>query len=263
MAAIRVRTPIQRIVIWYLLIATVAASTLFPSPASAQDTSPDNRAHAEAGAQPDQSTPADGQPDQEHKRLLGIIPNYRTFPTLKDYKPLTPKEKFQVAAQDSFDRGTFVLAALFAGDGQLTDSAPSFGHGIQAYARYYAAAMSDLVVGDFMTEAVYPAALRQDPRYFRRGTGSGWARLGYAVGQIFWTHTDSGGTQVNFSEIVGNATAVGIANAYYPDNRTVSGNVSKLSIQLGVDMAANILKEFSPDLDRLFSRTHAARTRPR
>jgi hypothetical protein len=244
-----------------LLIAVLAASTLLPSTSFAQEPFLDKRAAAEAVTQPDQSSAADGQPDQEHQRLLGIIPNYRTSPTLKDYQPLTPKEKFQVAAEDSFDRGTFVLAALFAGDGQLTDSAPSFGHGFHAYTRYYVAALSDLIVGDFMTEAVYPAVLREDPRYFRRGTGSGWARLGYAVGQIFWTHTDSGGTHFNFSEIVGNATAVGIANAYYPDNRTASANMSKLSIQIGVDMAANILKEFSPDLDRVFSREHAPKPR--
>jgi hypothetical protein len=224
----------------------VLACALLPAVSFAQDPLPD----------PASST--EGKTDQGHQRIFGIIPNYRTSPTLKDYHPLTTKEKFKVAAQDSFDRGTFVLAALFAADAQWTDSAPSFGTGVRASARYYPAALSDFVVGDLMTEAVYPAALRQDPRYFRRGTGNGWTRLGYAIGQIFWTHTDSGGTQFNFSEIVGNATAVAIGNAYYPDNRTVSGNVSKLSLQIGVDVAANILKEFSPDLDRVFSRRHPA-----
>jgi len=193
------------------------------------------------------------EPEQEH-RIFGIIPNYRTSPTLKDYQPLTPKQKFDVAAADSFDRGTFVLAALFAADGQLTAASPSFGHGVTAYARYFAASTGDFIIGDFMTEAIFPAALRQDPRYFRRGTGSGWSRLGYAVGQIFWTHTDSGGAQFNFSEVAGNAAAVGIANAYYPDGRTLSSNAQKLGIQLGVDAAANVLKEFAPDLERMLSR---------
>ncbi len=35
-----------------------------------------------------------------------------------------------------------------------------------------------------MTEGVFPSMLHQDPRYFRRGTGGKWSRLGYAVGQI-------------------------------------------------------------------------------
>jgi hypothetical protein len=168
-------------------------------------------------------------------------------------------QKFTIASQDAVDPGTFALAALFGAYGELTASSPSFGHGVHAYPRYYVSALSDFIVGDFMTEAVYPAVLRHDPRYFRRGIGSGWTRLGYAVGQIVWTHTDAGGTQFNLSEVAGNATAVAIGNAYYPDNRAVSNNVSKFTIQIGVDVVANILKEFAPDLERAFSRRQAPR----
>jgi hypothetical protein len=78
------------------------------------------------------------------------------------------------------------------------------------------------------------------------------------MAQIFWTHKDSGGTQFNYSEVIGNSTAVAISQAYYPDNRTVSDAVSKLGTQIGVDMASNILKEFWPDVARKFDRKHRA-----
>ena len=78
--------------------------------------------------------------------------------------------------------------------------------------------------------------------------------MGYAVGQTFWTHTDSGRTQFNYSEILGNSTAVAISNAYYQDNRSASASVTKLGMQLGVDMVSNVLKEFWPDVNRRFSR---------
>jgi hypothetical protein len=197
--------------------------------------------------------------ETEAKRIFGIVPNYRTSPSLKDYEPLRPSEKFKIAAQDGFDRGTVALAALFAGQSQLTNQTPSFGQGVAGYARYFGTSYADFVIGDYLTEAIYPTFLHQDPRYFRRGVGSGWSRLGYAMGQIFWTHTDSGGTQFNYSEVIGNSTAVAISNAYYPDNRTVSDGVSKLGLQLGVDMASNILKEFWPDFTRKFSRKHRNR----
>jgi len=188
------------------------------------------------------------------KRLFGIIPNYRTVPEQDHYQPISIEEKFKIARDDSFDRGTFALAAAFAGEGQLANSNPSFGQGVKGYGHYFATAYSDLVIGDFMTEAIYPSILHQDPRYFRRGTGSGWSRLGYATGQIFWTRTDSGRKQFNYSEIVGNSTAVAISAAYYPEGRNVSSAVSKLSTQIGVDMVGNILKEFWPDIHRKFSR---------
>ena len=103
-----------------------------------------------------------------------------------------------------------------------------------------------------MTEGIYPTILHQDPRYFRRGEGSGWARLGYAMGQIFWTHKDSGATESNYSEIGGNSTAVTISTAYYPEWRDWSNAASKFGMQIGVDMAGNVLKEFWPDLERKF-----------
>ena len=70
--------------------------------------------------------PPDAANDQTNpplsKHIFGIIPNFRTSDTfvLKDYIPLTPRERFRIAAQDSFDRGTVVLAAAFAGQGQLS-----------------------------------------------------------------------------------------------------------------------------------------------
>ena len=192
----------------------------------------------------------------ESKRLLWVIPNYRTSPTLDNYEPLSTKEKFKLASQDAFDRGTVALAAAFGGYDQLTNSNRSFGQGTAGFAKYFSASYGNWLIGDYMTEGVFPTLLHQDPRYFRRGVGTGWSRLGYSMGQIFWTHRDSGGTQFNFSEVLGNSTAVAISNAYYADNRTASNAVSSLGIQLGVDMASNVLKEFWPDLERKFKRKH-------
>jgi hypothetical protein len=188
------------------------------------------------------------------KRLFGIIPNYRTSALPNPYEPISVKEKFKIGRDDALDRGTIVLAAAFAGQGQLSNSDRSFGQGAEGYGHYFLTAYADLAIGDMMTESIYPTLLHQDPRYFRRGVGSGWSRLGYAAGQIFWTHTDSGGTQFNYSEFLGNSTAVAISTAYYPEGRDAGSAVSKLGSQIGVDMLGNILKEFWPDIRRKFSK---------
>ena len=193
-------------------------------------------------------------PAPQHKRIFGIIPNYRTYPSLKDYKPISSGEKFKIFAQDTFDRGSFMLAGAFAVNGFVANDTPSFGHGVEGFSKYYAAAYGDVAIGDFMTEALYPVMLHQDPRFFRQGKGSTWSRAGHAVSQIFWTRTDSHRMQFNYSEVAGNLTAAGIATAYYPNNRTVGSVASKWAIQIGIDMAGNFLKEFWPDLDRKLSR---------
>lgn len=231
----------------------VAATASLPAQESAQNTSPG--AVQNSLSQTKEETSA-----VNNKRIFGIIPNYRTYEFPKHYQPISTKQKFTIAWQDASDRGTIVLALVFAGESQLNKSEPSFGQGVKGYAQYFGTGYGDLVIGDYMTEAIFPSLLHQDPRYFRKGTGGGWSRLGYAVGQIFITHGDNGKTQVNFSELLGNSTAVAISNAYYPANRDVSDAVSKLGTQLGLDMASNVLKEFWPDILHKFHSGHAKGT---
>jgi hypothetical protein len=142
------------------------------------------------------------------------------------------------------------LAAIFAGFSQINNSNPSFGEGVAGYSRRLGAAYGDFVIGNYMTEGIYPSILHQDPRYFRRGTGTGMSRFFYSAGQIFITHGDSGKTQFNYSEVLGNSTAVAIGLSYYRDSRTAHDAITQLASQLLVDAASNVAKEFWPDVDR-------------
>src|SRR5262249_30503383 len=130
--------------------------------------------------------------EEPPKHIFGFVPNFRTTGRPGEYQPITPKEKFKVAAEDSFDRGTVALGALFGGQAMLARSTPSFGNGVSGSAKYFASSYADYVVGNYMTEAVFPTLFHQDPRYFRRGTGSTWSRLGNAAKQVLWTRADSG-----------------------------------------------------------------------
>jgi hypothetical protein len=186
----------------------------------------------------------------QDKRIFGVLPNYRTAEDVGTYVPLTPKQKFHIAFKDSFDWPGYLLGAAFAGLYQLENSNPSFGQGLEGYAKRYAAAYGDQVIGNFMTEGFFPTMLHEDPRYFRHPSGSKKSRLVYAATRIFVTRTDSGGKRFNFSEVLGNSTAVAISNLYYPDSRNVSDNVQKLGIQLATDSFSNVLKEFWPDIKR-------------
>jgi hypothetical protein len=209
---------------------------------------------------PDASIPSDTANAVPHtdKHIFGIIPNFRTSDTLVNYKPISVREKYKLASMDAFDQGTFALAALFAGDNMLNNSNRSFGHGVKGYAQYFGASYADYAIGDFMTEAVFPAMLHEDPRYFRKGKGNFFSRVGYTVGQSFWTHNDSGSTGFNYSEIFGNAAGVAIATTYYKDSRTAHDAVNSLVVQVSVDTVANLMKEFWPDIDRKFRREHSA-----
>jgi hypothetical protein len=189
------------------------------------------------------------------KRVFGVLPNYRTADASQEGTVLRPGEKLFIASKDSFDYPLVALSGALAGLGQWANSDPNFGQGLKGYAHRLATNYADQSMGNMFTEGVYPVLLHEDPRYFRRGTGPAIHRVGYALTRVLLTHKDSGGTRFNYSEWIGNAGAVAISNAYYPENRTAVDNVLKLMQQVGTDAGSQVLKEFWPDIKRkLFTR---------
>jgi len=193
------------------------------------------------------------KPSKNH--IFWVIPNYRADENTAEIKPLTPGAKFRIAFDDSFDPSAYLVAGAFAGLADAQNSYRDYGDGAAAFGKYYAAGFADQAIGNMMTEAVFPVALRQDPRYFVKGRGGFWKRTGYAISREVITRADDGRSQFNTSEIVGNAVAASISQAYAPAaNRSFGNTTSKWGQQLGLDTFFNVLKEFWPDVrDKLFS----------
>lgn len=186
--------------------------------------------------------------------IFGVVPNYNAVndPT-HPFEPISSGEKFKIAAHDSFDPFSWVITGLYAGEAQWHNQYPEFGQGTQGYAKRYGGAFADGAIGNFMTDAVFPSLLHQDPRYFRLGQGSGPHRIGYALSRTLITRGDSGTRQFNYSEIAGNLSAAGLSNLYYPaSNRSVSSTMDKFAVNVISDAGFNVLKEFYPDMRRKF-----------
>jgi len=206
-------------------------------------------------AQEQPATPAAEPPGGN--RVFGVLPNYRTADASQEGTVLTDRQKLTIASKDSFDYPLVMLAGALAGLGQWTDQSPSFGQGLKGYGHRLVTNYADQAMGNLFTEGFFPVLLHEDPRYFRRGIGTKKSRAVYALTRVMLTHTDSGRTSFNFSEWLGNASAVAISNAYYPDNRNFSANGTKLLMQVGTDAVSQVLKEFWPDIRRKIFPKHA------
>jgi hypothetical protein len=191
-------------------------------------------------------------PAKEDKRVFGVLPNYRTAEETGTYVPITSRQKLTIATKDTVDYPLFLLGGAFAGLAQLTNEHPRFGQGMVGFAHRYGTAYADQFVGNYMTEGILPILFHEDPRYFRRGHGPKKSRTFYAATRIFVTKTDSGGTTFNFAEVVGNSIAAGVGNAYYPGERTLWDNLSRLGQALATDAISQVLKEFWPDIKRRY-----------
>jgi hypothetical protein len=187
-------------------------------------------------------------PDPVSKRLFGVIPNYRADQTLENYTPLRTSEKFHIARSDSFDWPNFFLLAGYAIQSQVASGGFSHNGGFPGFAKFYARGLGDQIIGSYVTEAILPSLLHEDPRFFRLGSGTFWHRASYAASRIFVTRTDSGGTRFNISEIAGNAGFVAATSFYYPDSRSAAESAERYGMQLGNDAVSNLLTEFWPDI---------------
>jgi len=183
--------------------------------------------------------------DQEKQRALGFIPNFYVS-YVPNAAPLRPKQKFELAWKTMIDPVTFGLNGVIAGVEQGSDDFSGYGQGAEGYAKRYGAAYAGLATGTLIGSAILPSLLKQDPRYFYKGTGSKRSRALYAVANSVICKGDNGRWQANYSGILGSLAAGGISTLYYPakDRDAVRLTVEDTLIGIGATAAANLLQEF-------------------
>ncbi|MBV9405977.1 MAG: hypothetical protein JO211_11575 [Acidobacteriaceae bacterium] len=134
---------------------------------------------------------------------------------------------------------------------QWQNEYPGYGQGAQGYGKRMGAAYADSFDGTLLGNALFPALLHQDPRYFRKGTGSFSSRLLYAVSTTVICKGDNGHWQPNYSNVLGNLAAGGIANLYYPSSDRGVGLTFERSITVSAEGAIGaVVYEFWPDISR-------------
>jgi hypothetical protein len=181
---------------------------------------------------------------EETQRVLGVIPNFYVS-YIPNAAALNTKQKFELAWRTTIDPVTFVLTGAIAGIQQAQNNFSGYGQGAQGYGKRYGASYADLAVGTFIGSAIFPSILKQDPRYFYKGTGSIRARALYAIANALICKGDNKRWQPNYSNVLGSFAAGGISNLYYPaQNRGAALVFENAGIGIGSTAAANVLQEF-------------------
>ncbi|MGA7219413.1 MAG: carboxypeptidase-like regulatory domain-containing protein [Candidatus Sulfotelmatobacter sp.] len=182
---------------------------------------------------------------EEKQRLLGVFPNFYVS-YVPNAVPLTKKQKFELAWKSTIDPVSFAVTGAVAGIEQAEDLYDGFGTGAEGYAKRYGAAYADLVSGTFIGGAILPSLLKQDPRYFYKGTGTTKSRFLYALANSVICKGDNRRWQPNYSFIIGGLAAGGISNLYYPaQNRNGAAlTFENALIGIGSGALSNVIQEF-------------------
>jgi len=231
-----------------------------PASTQPQPAAPAQNGTQPAGAPADEKTRREKAEEQlkqqEHQRVAGVMATFNTT-TNRNALPLSPGQKFRLFFRSSTDPWPFLLAGVVSGIGQANDSYPEWGQGAQGYAKRYGAAFSDAFIGNFFGNAVLPVVLREDPRYFQKGTGSHIGRFLWAASSTFWCKRDNGKWGPNYANVGGNMIGAAIARAYYPPSeRDVPSTLSDgITVSVEGIVGAEII-EFWPDVARAMKRKH-------
>ncbi len=181
---------------------------------------------------------------QEKQRVLGVVPN---FYVSYDHHavPLSSKQKFELAWKTTVDPVSFGVTGVIAGIQQAQNDFSGYGQGAQGYGKRYAASYADFVAGTYIGGAILPSLLKQDPRYFYKGSGSKGSRVLYAIANSVICRGDNGHWQTNYSSILGSLAAGGISNLYYPaQDRGAELTFENALIGIGESAGVNLLQEF-------------------
>jgi len=174
------------------------------------------------------------------------------FPNLATNSgPLSPWQKFKLAANNSVSLATIAAAVTGSAFGQAINSPAGYGQGAEGYGKRLAADMARSASANLFGTFLIATAFHEDPRFYVKKHYSFRQSVKYAAVRIVVTRSDSGKRVVNFADTLGPLAGEGLANTYYPEgNRDVSSTFIRYGSDLGWKFGGNLLRQYWPRINR-------------
>jgi hypothetical protein len=229
---------------------TPGSPTATPAPDSDSQTPAAPAAGTSTPEENDRKKAQEQLDKQLHQRVFGVMATFNTTNN-RDALPLSTKQKYVLFFRSASDPWPFVLTAVGAGIDQAENSFPEYGQGVEGYAKRWGAGYTDYFTGNLLGNAVLSSLLKEDPRYFQKGTGSFATRALWAAGGSVWCKRDNGTWGPNYANVMGNLMGAAISNLYYPaSDRTVGGTLGRGFTVTAQAIIGSEVIEFWPDMVR-------------
>ncbi|MHB1700678.1 MAG: hypothetical protein ACYCSN_11215 [Acidobacteriaceae bacterium] len=181
-----------------------------------------------------------------HRRTLLIFPGFQTVPDPDiPVARLWPMQKLKLAYLKTVDPSFLVETLAFAGFSQGVGYGPNYGLGPSSFGERVGYSAGNLASTNFFTTGLLPVIFHEDPRYFRKGTGSVGSRVWWALRSEAVAYNDKGRETPNISNMLGFGMSTALANAYSPESSLTLGNTSqRLGVKFGIEFVLNLTREF-------------------
>jgi hypothetical protein len=216
---------------------------------------------SQSGAPPDapsatpaaQTAPQASNPIQSGVGFFSLLQRKSlVFPNLAtDEGPLSPRQKFKLAANNSISLATITSDLLGAAYGQAINSPSGYGQGGEGFGKRVGAELARSTSSNLFGTFMLASMLHEDPRFYVKKNLSFMQSVKYAAVNVFVTRSDSGKQVTNYSGLIGPLLSEGLANAYYPEqNRDVGSTFTRYASDLGWKFGGNLLRQYWPTLNR-------------
>jgi hypothetical protein len=174
------------------------------------------------------------------------------FPELAfDRGPLNRRQKLELAVDETVAPSSFLASAFTSGIGQTRDSLHGYGQEWAGYGKRFGSSVASGASSRLFGTFLMPSALHQDPRYFVKLYGNPASRIIYAMSRVVMTRTDDGRQAFNWSNVVGDLLAEGLATSYLPDEQRTTGKTfTRFGVRIGFSALDNVVKEYWPTIFR-------------
>jgi hypothetical protein len=161
--------------------------------------------------------------------------------------PFTLSQQYRYALKEAFNPARLLLMTASAAMDQARDVPRAWGGGSAAFGVRVASHLGSDLLEEHIAFGI-SALDHEDRRYLRLGEGSDWARTRHALRHAFIVQNERGGTMPAYSNFVADFGTPFIAQQWSPSGLRGTLLWRGGALGLGMDVAANIWREFAPDL---------------
>jgi hypothetical protein len=195
---------------------------------------------------------------QQPRRILGLIPNFRSVSSGSKPHPPGWKYNFTVAVHQSVDYSSFIFLGVTSLTAEGMNLHPSLGKGIPGAWAYSWRGFLDKSDNTFLSAWLLSSLLHEDTRYYAMGPGHKIpARALYLISRQGVALTYGGRQTPNFAGLGAKVITQVVSRTYYPSNAsTFSVLAAKFGYSVMRDIAITSIREFYPDAAAHFIRKH-------
>jgi hypothetical protein len=192
------------------------------------------------------------------KRILGIMPNFRSVSGGSKPHPPGWKYNFTVATRQATDYSSFFFLGLTSLSAEAINAHPVLGKGADGFYAYAWRGFLDKTDGTYESAWLLPSLLHEDTRFYALGTGhSILIRSLYVISRQGVARTYGGRQTPNIAGLGGKVLTQIVSRTYYPPGATSFGVLAtKFGYSAMRDIAFTSIREFYPDIAAHYIKKH-------